>query len=179
MKFWKSFFEKKNNKIEQKNNKKNLYNRNTLLVKNFNKNGKLINIYLNINNHINLYDLEELCDSVGWVRRPLKKVKKAIDNSFLIVCLFYYKKNQKELIGFARATSDEAFNATIWDVVIHPEFQGKGLGKELMNQIIKELRYYDISTITLFADPQVVKFYKHLGFIIDPDGVKGMFWYPL
>nr|YP_009397133.1 hypothetical protein [Thuretia quercifolia]ARW66319.1 hypothetical protein [Thuretia quercifolia] len=179
MTFWKSFFEKRNNKLEEKNNKNNLGNENILLIKNFNKNGKNIDIYLNINSNINLYDLEELCDSVGWVRRPLKKVKKAIDNSFLIVYLFYYRKNHKRLIGFARATSDEAFNATIWDVVIHPDFQGRGLGKALMNQLIKKLRYYDISTITLFADPQVIKFYKQLGFIIDPDGVKGMFWYPL
>ena len=48
-----------------------------------------------------------------------------------------------------------------------------------MNEVIKQLRKYDISTITLFADPEVVKFYKRIGFIIDPDGVKGMFWYPM
>lgn len=176
MTFWKSFFEKNNKK---KSNKEKVNDKNILLIKNFDNHGNEVDIYLNINTNINLYDLEKLCDSVGWVRRPIKKVKKAIDNSFLIVYLFHYKKNHKELIGFARATSDQSFNATIWDVVIHPEFQGKGLGKTLMNQIIKQLRYYDISTITLFADPQVIKFYKHLGFIIDPDGVKGMFWYPL
>jgi len=174
MNFWKLFFEKKDKKNFNKTNNKDI-----LLIHNLNNNGEKINIYLNINTNINLYDLEKLCDAVGWVRRPIKKVKKAIDNSFLIVYLFYYKKNRKELIGFARATSDNAFNATIWDVVIHPAFQGKGLGRLLMNQIIKELRNYDISTITLFADPQVIKFYRHLGFIIDPDGVKGMFWYPL
>ena len=179
MTFWKSFFEKKINKEFRTSNEEKLEEANILLIKNFNNNGKKINVYLNINKNINLYDLEKLCDSVGWVRRPLKKVKKALENSFLIVYLFYYKNNSKELIGFARATSDNSFNATIWDVVIHPDFQGKGLGKTLMNQIIKQLRYYDISTITLFADPQVIKFYKHLGFIIDPDGVKGMFWYPL
>jgi len=175
MTFWKFFFERKNNI----NSKKQSNNKNILLIKNLNNNGKKVDIYLNINTNINLYDLEKLCDAVGWVRRPLKKVKKAIDNSFLIVCLFYYEQSQKELIGFARATSDNSFNATIWDVVVHPNFQGKGIGKALMNQVIKQLRYYDISTITLFADPQVIKFYRQLGFIIDPDGVKGMFWYPL
>nr|YP_010198918.1 hypothetical protein LK147_pgp173 [Hydropuntia urvillei]UAD88367.1 hypothetical protein [Hydropuntia urvillei] len=150
-----------------------------LLVKNLENNGKNISIYLSLNNDINLYELEKLCDSVGWVRRPLKKVKIAIDNSFLTASLFYKSNKKKFLIGFARATSDNSFNATIWDVVIHPKFQGQGLGKILMCQIIKKLRYEDISTITLFADPQVVTFYKHLGFIMDPDGVKGMFWYPL
>nr|QCI06501.1 hypothetical protein [Erythroglossum lusitanicum] len=173
--FWQSFF-------YYKKQDKNYYyrnNKNILLIKNLNNKGKIVDIYLSISNNINLYDLEKLCDSVGWVRRPLKKIKIALNNSFLIACIFAYNSSQKKLIGFARATSDNSFNATIWDVVIHPEFQGKGLGKALINQIIKQLRYYDISTITLFADPQVIKFYNHLGFIVDPDGVKGMFWYPL
>nr|QCI04538.1 hypothetical protein [Apoglossum ruscifolium] len=179
MKFWKPFFKEKQYKKNYYCNNQAIKKKNLLLIKNLKHNSKVIDIYLNINNHIDLYDLEQLCDAVGWVRRPIKKVKIAIDNSFLIACLFYYNKNKKQLIGFARATSDTSFNATIWDVVIHPDFQGKGLGKELMNQVIKQLRYYDISTITLFADPKVIKFYKHLGFTIDPDGVKGMFWYPL
>nr|YP_009395899.1 hypothetical protein [Dasya naccarioides]ARW65085.1 hypothetical protein [Dasya naccarioides] len=178
MTFWKSFFKQQRNHNNNFKNNEIMTRRNILLIKDLNNNGEYLDIYLNINNNISLYDLEKLCDSVGWVKRPIKKVKTAIDNSFLIVCLSYYKDNKKNLIGFARATSDNSFNATIWDVVIHPEFQGKGLGKELMKQIIKKLRHYDISTITLFADPQVIKFYKHLGFVVDPDGIKGMFWYP-
>ena len=150
-----------------------------LLIKNLNNEQKKDEIYIAINQEINLYELEKLCDSVGWVRRPIKKVRVALDNSFLKVCLFYKNENRQILIGFARATSDRSFNATIWDVVIHPDFQDKGLGKALMNELVKELRHQDISTITLFADPQVLNFYRNLGFISDPDGVKGMFWYPL
>nr|YP_009244329.1 GCN5-like N-acetyltransferase [Gelidium vagum]AMK96571.1 GCN5-like N-acetyltransferase [Gelidium vagum] len=150
-----------------------------LLIKHFEKDGKVLDIYLQTGRNINLYELEQLCDAVGWVRRPINKVKIAIEHSFLTISLFSKEQNKQKLIGFARATSDTAFNATIWDVVIHPDFQGYGLGKILMDQIVKELRYYDISTITLFADPQVVNFYRNIGFITDPDGVKGMFWYPL
>nr|YP_010873104.1 hypothetical protein ycf52 [Nemalion vermiculare]WGV34389.1 hypothetical protein ycf52 [Nemalion vermiculare] len=149
-----------------------------LLIDQLSYQGDNIEIYLSTTKDVNLYDLEKLCDSVGWVRRPFRKVRTAIENSFLTVSLFHRKDNQQYLIGFARATSDHAFNATIWDVVVHPDFQGKGLGKTLMNQIVQQLRLADITTITLFADPQVISFYKHLGFITDPDGVKGMFWYP-
>lgn len=127
---------------------------------------------------IDLYELEELCDRVGWARRPLRKVKKAINHSFLVVSMWEVKNNKRSLIGFARATSDQAFNATIWDVVVDPTFQGRGLGKAMMKYTIAQLRSEDISNITLFADPQVVKFYQRLGFILDPEGIKGMFWYP-
>ena len=127
---------------------------------------------------IDLYELEELCDRVGWARRPLRKVKKAISHSFLVVSMWETKGKRKRLIGFARATSDHAFNATIWDVVVDPRFQNRGLGKALMQYTIQQLRSADISNITLFADPQVVEFYRRLGFMVDPEGIKGMFWYP-
>jgi len=127
---------------------------------------------------IDLYELEELCDSVGWARRPMRKVRKAVQHSFLIVSMWEVRGAQRRLIGFARATSDHAFNATIWDVVIHPQFQSKGLGRALMKYAISKLRREDISNITLFADAQVVDFYRRLGFVLDPEGIKGMFWYP-
>nr|YP_010903404.1 hypothetical protein REP88_pgp171 [Hypnea cryptica]WCH55857.1 hypothetical protein [Hypnea cryptica] len=178
MTFWKKFFKvnpifEGNNSIGIKSSLKDI-----ILVEHLENNGEFVDIYLTTEKNINLYELEQLCDAVGWVRRPLKKVKAAIDHSFITICLFYKEDRYKKLIGFARATSDAVFHATIWDVVIHPDFQGKGLGKILMNQLIAELRYADISTITLFADPHVVSFYHNVGFIADPDGVKGMFWYP-
>ncbi|MEB3309141.1 MAG: GNAT family N-acetyltransferase [Snowella sp.] len=127
---------------------------------------------------IDLYELEELCDSVGWARRPIRKVRKAIECSFLVVSMWEVKGNRRRLIGFARATSDHAFNATVWDVVIHPNFQSQGFGKALIKYLIRKLRSEDISNITLFADPHVVDFYRRLGFVLDPEGIKGMFWYP-
>jgi ribosomal protein S18 acetylase RimI-like enzyme len=135
-------------------------------------------VYFSTDREIDLYELEELCSAVGWSRRPLRKVKKAIQHSFLVVTMWEQRGTQRRLIGFSRATSDHAFNATIWDVVVHPDFQSRGFGKALMKHIIKKLRSEDISNITLFADPQVVDFYRRLGFMSDPEGIKGMFWYP-
>ncbi|PSP16178.1 MAG: GNAT family N-acetyltransferase [Cyanobacteria bacterium QS_8_64_29] len=135
-------------------------------------------IILSTTRDLDLYELEELCDSVGWSRRPLRKVRKAIQHSFLVVSMWEVRGTRKQLIGFARATSDCAFNATIWDVVVHPDCQGRGLGKALMQHVIQKLRHADISNITLFADAHVVDFYRQLGFSPDPEGIKGMFWYP-
>lgn len=135
-------------------------------------------IFFSTERDIDLYELEELCDAVGWARRPLRKVKRALTYSFLVVSMWEVKGNRRRLIGFARATSDHAFNATVWDVVVHPSCQSKGLGKALIKYMIRQLRNEDISNITLFADPQVIDFYRRLGFVLDPEGIKGMFWYP-
>jgi ribosomal protein S18 acetylase RimI-like enzyme len=135
-------------------------------------------IIFSTDRELDLYELEELCNAVGWARRPIRKVRKAIQHSYLVVTMWEHRGARRRLVGFSRATSDHAFNATIWDVVVHPDFQGRGLGKELMKQMIKKLRSEDISNVTLFADPHVVDFYKGLGFMPDPEGIKGMFWYP-
>ncbi|NJL98490.1 MAG: GNAT family N-acetyltransferase [Synechococcaceae cyanobacterium RM1_1_27] len=135
-------------------------------------------IFFTTNADLDLYELEELCDAVGWSRRPIHKVRKALQHSFLVVAMWQQQGTYKRLIGFARATSDHAFNATLWDVVVHPDCQGKGYGRALMDKVIRELRSQDISNITLFADRGVVEFYERLGFTPDPEGIKGMFWYP-
>ena len=135
-------------------------------------------IFFSTEKDIDLYELEELCDSVGWARRPIRKVRIALQYSFVVLSMWEQRGGFRRLIGFARATSDHAFNATLWDVVIHPDFQGRGLGKAMMEEMIRELRKSDISNISLFADAHVVEFYGQLGFNVDPEGIKGMFWYP-
>nr|YP_010330375.1 GCN5-like N-acetyltransferase [Rhodella violacea]UNJ18091.1 GCN5-like N-acetyltransferase [Rhodella violacea] len=177
MLFWQNFF--KNSILrDDEHSKQNNNHEELIILKQVAYNNNEIDVYFSTNKNINLYHLEQLCDEVGWVRRPLKKIQTAIENSFLIVSLFYKQNNKEQLIGFARVTSDHAFNATVWDVAIRPSFQGQGLGKILIHQVIHQLRESEITTITLFADPQVVNFYSHLGFLTDPSGVKGMFWYP-
>ena len=157
---------------------------------------------------VDVYELEKLCDDVGWPRRPVSKVQAALENSFCVASLRLEiaetggsgggggggggggmpgvsyadastpEGTSRRLVGLARATSDHAFNATIWDVVVDTEFQGQGLGKALVEQMVRTLLARDIGNITLFADNEVVPFYRSLGFVSDPEGIKGMFLYP-
>jgi len=128
--------------------------------------------------------VEVLCDKVGWPSRPIAKVQTALKNSFMTSGIYLRKQpsdnSQKsdQLIGLARATSDHVFNATIWDVLVDPAYQGQGLGKALVEQMVRTLLRRDITNISLFADGNVVDFYKQLGFQAEPEGIRGMFWYP-
>ena len=135
---------------------------------------------------VDVEEFDALCLKVGWPRRPRNKVETALRNSYLVGSLTLETSvdnaldagPKRRLVGLARATGDHAFNATIWDVLVDPDFQGRGLGKALVEQLVRALLQRDIRNITLFADASVVKFYTRLGFEIDPAGVKGMFWYP-
>ena len=115
--------------------------------------------------------------TVGWSRRPIRRVKRALEFSILVVGLWLHDEKFPRLVGFARCTGDGVIEATIWDVAVNPVYQWLGLGKELINYILKELKKTGISKVTLFADAEVVSFYKSQGWVLEPKGSKCAFWY--
>jgi ribosomal protein S18 acetylase RimI-like enzyme len=66
------------------------------------------------------------------------------------------------LVGFARVVSDQHFRAFIEDVVVHPEYQRRGIGTLLLAKILDSLQ--QIETITLFCQPELTSFYEQQGF---------------
>lgn len=59
----------------------------------------------------------------------MRKVRTALENSFIVASVHLIIQradgnDTERMIGSARATSDHVFNATIWDVVVDPEYQG-------------------------------------------------------
>ena len=124
-----------------------------------------------------LIELEQLLQAVGWGRRPLRRVKRALDNSLLKVGLWQHDPKFPRLIGFARCTGDGIIDATIWDVAINPVYQGYGLGKQLMTYLMRSLKREGISRVTLFADSDVINFYKRQGWTLEPKGNKCAFLY--
>ncbi len=124
-----------------------------------------------------LVELEQLLASVGWSRRPVRRVRRALENSLLKVGLWRHDPKFPRLVGFARCTGDGVLEATVWDVAVHPLYQGTGLGKQLMNYILEELSKMGIEEVTLFADPGVVDFYLRQGWLLEPSGNRCAFWY--
>ena len=95
----------------------------------------------------------------------------------LKVGLWQHDSKFPRLIGFARCTGDGVIDATIWDVAINPVYQGFGLGKLLMSYLMRRLKREGISRVTLFADSDVINFYKRQGWKLEPKGNKCAFWY--
>ncbi len=126
---------------------------------------------------LDLIELDQLLQTVGWSRRPIRRVKRALDFSILVVGLWRHDVKFPRLVGFARCTGDGILEATVWDVAVNPLYQGFGLGKQLMDYVNKSLREIGIRRITLFADPGVVSFYLSQGWILEPKGHRCAFWY--
>ncbi|MFZ9229096.1 MAG: GNAT family N-acetyltransferase [Prochlorococcaceae cyanobacterium] len=136
-----------------------------------------VTLVLSRDREIDLIELEQLCDAVGWSRRPIRRVRRALQNSLLVVGLWRHDPRLPKLVGFARCTGDGIVDATIWDVAVHPLYQGAGLGKQLMVFVLDALRGQQVERVSLFADPGVVDFYSAQGWELEPNQRRCAFWY--
>jgi len=66
------------------------------------------------------------------------------------------------LVGLGNAISDGHLVVYFPHLIVRPEYQGKGIGRELMGRLMK--RYSGFHQQTLLADGRTVGFYKKLGF---------------
>lgn len=95
-----------------------------------------------------------------WAKeRSTDDLRVAIENSEPVISLW----DGQKLIGFARATSDGIYRATIWDVVIHPDYRGAGLGSKLVETVLSHPRMNRVERVYLMTTHQQ-RFYEKIGF---------------
>lgn len=73
-----------------------------------------------------------------------------------------YEKD--ELIGYIDCVSNGVTDAYIQDLMVHPNYQGKGVGTELMNQMIAYLKEKHIYMISIVYEESLKPFYEKFGF---------------
>ena len=67
-----------------------------------------------------------------------------------------------QLIGLGNAISDGHLVVYFPHMLVHPNHQGQGVGKEMMK--IMQERYVDFHQQMLIADGRAIDFYRSLGF---------------
>ncbi|WP_247215870.1 GNAT family N-acetyltransferase [Synechococcus sp. C9] len=92
-------------------------------------------------------------------QRTLSDLETAIQHSEPVVTAW----DGERLIGFARATSDRVYRAVLWDVVIHPEYRGQGLGRTLVTTLLAHPSINQVERVYLMTSSQQ-GFYERLGF---------------
>ncbi len=115
-------------------------------------------------NRTHQVDLDQLLNlfqlAAFWAReRTREDLEIAIANSDPVITVW----DRQLMIGFARATSDGIYRAAIWDVVIHPEYQGLGLGRKLVETVLAHPRLSHVERVYLTTTHQQ-KFYERIGF---------------
>lgn len=113
----------------------------------------------------------ELFRTTGWSPGKQKEeLSEAINNSRYSVSAYL----DNTLVGFGRIISDGNLHAFIVDLIVLPEYQGKGIGKAILKKLVGEARKKGINDIQLFCAKGKRDFYIRNGFIERPEDAPGM-----
>jgi GNAT superfamily N-acetyltransferase len=94
-----------------------------------------------------------------WGRgRAREMVERSISHSTRVVGLY----RAGEQVGFARAVSDSTTFAYLADVYVLPDYRGRGLGLELVREIVDGSAFPDVCWMLNTADAQGL--YAKIGF---------------
>ena len=118
----------------------------------------MINYY--DNKRVDYKRLTQLFIGAGWKDKTNdpERLIAMVDNSQIVITAW----DNDIMVGFARCTTDYVFNGQINNVVVDPEYRGKGIGKQLIKNILGKSSKV---TYILRGDSENEEFYKRMGFV--------------
>ena len=109
--------------------------------------------------------------SIETVMRQIQKLSEHVNHHYIYV---YEDEELQKVVGFVHAEVYESLYSyaglNILGLAVLPEFQGKGIGKELMNHLELKAKDDSVTFIRLnSADYRVEahKFYESIGYVCD------------
>lgn len=112
-----------------------------------------------INPEIEAKAIGDLRESVGWNRMERFYKDPCLDSYCRIAAFF-----GETLIGYVDCVSNGLTDAYIQDLMVHPSFQGRGIGTQLMNRMIDYLKRKRIYMISVIYEDSMKSFYEKFGF---------------
>ena len=107
-------------------------------------------------------DYLRLREAVGWrsVDCDAAVLQNALDLTWNVVA-----REEGEVVGIGRLLDDGAFYATVWDVIVLPEAQRRGIGTAILERLLE--RAAGRSIVALVASLAGRPLYERYGFTSD------------
>jgi predicted GNAT family N-acyltransferase len=104
-------------------------------------------------------ELAEVLRHAPWAKqRNLIHLEQMIRGSLLLVTA----RRAQRLVGFGRAWGDGVYRAVLDDVVVTPEERGNGVGKSIIECLLRECQ--QIEELSLTCRDEMTTFYEQFGF---------------
>jgi aralkylamine N-acetyltransferase len=101
--------------------------------------------------------ISELMEDVGWDQRQPEELRLAFERSTYVRIAY----DRDRIVGFGRTVDDGKYYGMIVDLVVDPDFQGRGIGSKILRELQEEMQGYKI--ISLRAAPGKQDFYLKQG----------------
>lgn len=102
-------------------------------------------------------------------RRPVddrSRMARMFANANLVVTAW----DGAQLVGLARAMSDFGWSCYLADLLVRDDWQGRGVGRELIRRTHEAAGGEDAITLVLVSAPDAMGFYEHIGLERVADG---------
>lgn len=105
-------------------------------------------------------ELQVLYRFTHWGKsRSLDQIARMLQGSNLCFSVRF----EGQMVAFCRILTDFVFRGSIWDILVHPDHQGKGIGSKLINYALNHPAVKDIPIITSYSS-DLVPFLRRHGF---------------
>ena len=125
-----------------------------------------------VDNVLSAEDFIRLKVATGFIDRPLQQVEKALKNGLFNVSAVCDGK----VVGMGRLVGDGAMYWYLQEIIVLPEYQGKGIGKSIVKRLIEHIKSEAVSGTKIEIGLTAVKgkepFYEKFGFSVCPTGMK-------
>jgi len=115
--------------------------------------------------------LLDLYQHAPWAAgRNAHDVQAMIEHSDVVISAW----DGEQLVGFGRALTDRVYRAVLYDIVVRPDYQHRGVGRSVVEQLLDHPFIAKVPVVSLFTRDQK-DFYKKLGFATNRQkGLTGM-----
>jgi GNAT superfamily N-acetyltransferase len=105
-----------------------------------------------------------LYEAVGWLAytsdQGRQDLQKAVHNATYVVSAW----RGDQLIGLARTLSDDVSVFYLQDLLVHPDFQRQGIGKQLMEKCLERFRHVRMHVLVTDDEARQHQFYASMGY---------------
>ena len=118
---------------------------------------------------------DEVNAAYGWVEWPQREPWRleAVARS---CTWFSARQTDGALIGVARLLDDGGLHAALWDLIVRPDHQRRGIGSQLVRLALD--RCADRRLVVLVSTPAAVGFFARLGFVAESHGHAALYVRP-
>ena len=107
----------------------------------------------------NAAELKVLFSQTTWAK---DRTEKDIDILIHNLDVYVLVRDQNQLIGFGRATTDTIYRALIDDVIVDEQYRSEGIGSIIMKSLLEQLRL--VEEIFLNTREGLKSYYEQFGF---------------
>lgn len=111
------------------------------------------------NAKIDVNELNNLLKTIGWGLSSPKKLEESLGLSWGWITV---RDDVNRLIGFVQVLSDGIKHAYILRLLVHKDYQGKGIGTKLMENLMQFLEENNLNPV-LITKPSEESFYSKFG----------------